>query len=42
LDSASKALGIPKSFGTKTVRANTIFGGRDWLAVYKEGLSQGL
>lgn len=42
LDSASKALGIPKSFGTKTVRANTIFGGRDWLEVYKEGLSQGL
>lgn len=38
VDKAMRALGIPKSFAKKTIRARSMFGGRDWLAVYKEGL----
>jgi hypothetical protein len=38
VDSAAKALGIPRSFGRQEIHARTIFGGRDWLAVYKEGI----
>ena len=38
VDKAMRALGIPKSFAKKTIRARSMFGGRDWLAVYKAGL----
>ncbi len=38
VDKAMGALGIPKSFAKKTIRARSMFGGRDWLAVYKAGL----
>jgi len=39
LDRAVKALGLPEEFGTHRIAARRIFGGRDWLAIYKEGLN---
>lgn len=38
LDSAVKEFSdIPSSFGTRHVPAKRIFGGRDWLAIYRKG-----
>lgn len=38
LDSAVNKLGISPSFGTRHVPAKRIFGGRDWLAIYRKGV----
>lgn len=38
LDSAVKKLGLPANFGSRNIAASRIFRGRDWLALYREGL----